>query len=238
LVIVLGMCVFTVLGVLGMNIGDSSSSETLDLLTGTTTTTTTTGGSVAPTLEVAAIIGGYVHGPNKFNTPSRDQACAVVKGARAGDEVQLSGSGGEGPLTVTGTVGAGGRVLAEGGISQYGAKTFTKGEVTDPSTGESEPLALPQPLTIDVQGGASKPCDPSSLPAAPSSGSSETPPPTEEPTAQAERVTVDKNGFPWSLVVAGGLDAVLLSFLFEDSSQPSEPSGTKTYPDYSNLDVV
>jgi hypothetical protein len=227
-VIATGICVFTLLGFLGIDLGDSTSKR---IIVTTVGPTVPSGAIGAP--GVAAIVGGYVHGPNVFHTPSRDQVCAVITNVTPGDHVTFSGQGGEGPLTVMGTVGAGGRVLAEGGISQYGTKVFSMGYVTNAGTNATEPLQLSSPLSINVQGGPSMPCDPLTLPEAPSHKSLNGPSVPE--SSSTKIVTTTTESFPWSLVAAGGLDLALVGLAFGGRRDKDEVT---TYPDWKRLEVA
>ena len=243
--VVLGLAIFVVivinvLGIRFIDIDDSTSSRTVASVEEPTTTTDT----AAPNGSGAVLSSsatGYVHGKNDKGTPSVVLVCAVLSGAvEVGDSVALSGSGGEGDLTATGTVGEGGRTKLEAGITEYGPKTFSSGEVVSAATGATAPVEIDSPLSVDVQGGASAPCDESTLPPAPSEEPVANPTPPGETTG-TETVTTTTEGRPWSLMVAGGLDVVLLGLFLmfgmflgwgRRRREPESDDWRATYPDW------
>jgi hypothetical protein len=215
LLVVLGMCVVTTLGILGIGINDSTGIEVVrerGVVTPPAKMPGPTGQQPSvPLLQAWQL--GYVHGPNRFNTPSLVQVCALFLGIPPEAMVTFEGTGGEGALTVRSAVDSKGRVQAEGGISQYGIKTFVSATETPSGGSTPVPITFGQPLSINVKGGASRPCDLGSLklPAT----TPEKPPkkPSPRPTEREVTRETTTDGFPWSLFVALGLDLGLVALL-------------------------
>jgi hypothetical protein len=226
-VLVTGICLVTVLGILGIDINDSTSTRTVAL--GETPAKSPSASPAAPL--VAYVFSppklGYVHGTNEFASPSVVDICTTIANATAGDQVKFTGTGAEGPLSATGILDPYGWVLLRGPISQLGLKTFTAAGITHLANGTYDPLALSGPVSINVQGGASQPCDPHTLPQAPAVSTTPATPSVPTP-AGTETVTTTTNGFPWSLLVAGGLDLTLVGLAFRKRRDWEDG----TYPDW------